>query len=61
MNIDFELFEGCDMAVYVFLNDTYSDWELGYILPSLVMQSVNPKIVKRNRKVGPPLEKWTLS
>jgi len=39
------------MAVYVFLNDTYSDWELGYVMPSLVMEALDPRVIKKNRKV----------
>jgi len=39
------------MAVYVFLNDDYSDWELGYILPSLISEAVDSRIKKRNYEV----------
>ncbi|HXY35190.1 MAG TPA: DJ-1/PfpI family protein [Planctomycetaceae bacterium] len=38
------------MAVHVFLNDEYADWELGYLLPELVSPP-DPGIKKNVRKV----------
>jgi putative intracellular protease/amidase len=39
------------MAVYVFLHDDYSDWELGYLLPELRTPPTSPQIEKRPRQV----------
>jgi putative intracellular protease/amidase len=38
------------MAVYVFLNDDYADWEIGYLLPELISPP-DPGVEKKTRKV----------
>jgi putative intracellular protease/amidase len=38
------------MAVYVFLNDEYADWEVGYLLPELVYPP-DPGIKKQVRQI----------
>ena len=39
------------MSVYVFLNNDYADWELGYLLPELVMAPDSPKYQKNRKSI----------
>ena len=39
------------MTIYVFLNNQYADWEIGYLLPELIGDSPAPHIHKNKREV----------
>jgi putative intracellular protease/amidase len=41
-----------EMVVHVFLNDDYSDWELGYVLPELRSPAPSSSLEKKNQSVS---------